>query len=343
MQTFSEAEIQLLIVFIELQQPKETPNNTHYTFYPKSIEKAATYFLQSRQDWTNAYSSLLSRGYLQQSPNGYVLTASGAASACRLRDERPPIYYWYIEFYTRAAHSPAYARFCEKVYGKNLCQAGFSDLEQINKLVEVTGMNANTCLLDLGCGNGMVAEYLSDVTGAQAWGLDYSPIAIEQAQQRTTHKRSHLNFKTGNLDLLDFPDASFDLILSIDSLYMPNDLQKTLKKMVALLKPGGQIAVFYINMINSTKQDRQSLRPRGTPLGVLLGKLQLPYQVWDFTRQTYQMLQRKYQVGKAMQAEFESEGSRMLSDFILAESEQNRKVYNPDTCLFSRYLYLVTP
>ena len=42
MPAFSEAEIQVLIVLIELAQPVETPNNNHYRFFPKSETDPAT-------------------------------------------------------------------------------------------------------------------------------------------------------------------------------------------------------------------------------------------------------------------------------------------------------------
>ena len=63
-------------------------------------------------------------------------------------------------------------------------------------------------MLDLGCGNGKMAEYISDCTGANLTGIDFIPFAIQQAQERTQAKRDRLEFKAeGNLML------SYNLIL----------------------------------------------------------------------------------------------------------------------------------
>ena len=44
---------------------------------------------------------------------------------------------FYNEFYLRAELSPAHARFCEQVYGQNLCQHGMADLPQLQLLVDL--------------------------------------------------------------------------------------------------------------------------------------------------------------------------------------------------------------
>ena len=40
---------------------------------------------------------------------------SGLSFARRLRAERPPIYYWYREFFMEAPISPAYGHFCARL------------------------------------------------------------------------------------------------------------------------------------------------------------------------------------------------------------------------------------
>ncbi len=76
-------------------------------------------------------------------------------------------------------------------------------------------------------------------------GLDYVPEAIEQALERTRAKRGHLNFFTGNLDHLEQVCGQYDLITSIDTLYMPKDLPATLQRMHRLLAPGGIMLIYF--------------------------------------------------------------------------------------------------
>src|SRR5512146_561253 len=122
----AEAERQVLIALIELAEPIETPNNTHYNFYPKTLEDAATYFRSLRQDWTMASARLAARGLLNHGEAGYTLTSAGAALARQERLDHPPIWYWYREYYTITRRSRAYSRFCEDLYGRDMCQTDFS-------------------------------------------------------------------------------------------------------------------------------------------------------------------------------------------------------------------------
>jgi ubiquinone/menaquinone biosynthesis C-methylase UbiE len=344
MSDYTEAEIQLLIALLELAQPIETPNNNHYRFYPKTLDEAATYFRGLRADWTPAYATLAARGLLAQGDGG-TLTAAGMAAAAQLRASRPPIFYWYQEYYAAAPHSPAYAKFCAALYGKALCQTNFSDMAQIDALLAATRLGPANRALDLGCGVGLIAEHVSDVTGAHVTGLDYSPVAIAEAQRRTATKADRLCFTIGNLDDLPFPRHSFDTLISIDTLYMPNDLDATLAQMVHLLTLGGQMAIFYLHMLWGLPPDhpnpRATLAPAGTPLGEALARAGLRYTTQDFSAATYAHMQAKHRLGRAMQTEFAAEDRAWLADYILAESEANDAPFDPTTTYLSRYLYHV--
>ncbi len=341
MDAFSEAEIQALIALLELELPKETPNNNFYRFYPKNLEEAACYFRRFREDWTAAYASLLTKCLLLQKGSQYQLTETGRTLAQLMRNARPPIWYWYKEFYLEAPNSPAFTRYCERLYGKNLCQEGFSDMAQLEALLRLAKLGKNNRVLDLGCGNGMITEYISDITGACVTGMDYIPEAIAQAQARTAAKRERLSFHIGNLDNLPFPPRSFDTLISIDSLYMPNDLDSTLAQMQELLLPAGQILIFYFQLLFDPQSSRESLQAERTPLGKTLQKAGLAYRTWDFSADTYALLQRKRLIAEVMRADFEAEGRSFLYDHIVAESESNPAPYDPQTCMMSRYLYVI--
>ncbi len=339
----SEAEIQVLIAHLELAQPKETPNNNFYVFYPRTLDEAATYFRRFREDWTPAYRRLTQRSLLVEvAPDQYHLTEAGVVVAERLRLARPPIYYWYWEYYLAAPSSPAYVRFCAALYGRALCQANFSDMRQMEALLDALRLGPASRVLDLGCGVGLIAEYISDVTGAHVTGLDYAPVAIEQAQARTVAKRDRLAFHVGNLDALPFPPRSFDTLLSIDTLYMPNDLDATLAQMRDLLTPGGQMGIFYTHRLTGRPgESRADLAPDRTPLGQALHRAGLSYRAVDFTAETYVHLQRKRRLAETFRADFAAEGRAFLYDYLVAESEPNPAPFDPATATMSRYLYHV--
>lgn len=348
MQTIhTEAERQVLIALIELSEPIETPNNTHYAFYPKTIEAAAAYFRSLREDWSPAYTSLAARGLLQSEPAGYTLTGAGAALARQERLDHPPIWYWYREYYPITATSPVFSRFCAQLYGRDLCQSNFSDMSQIDFLLQAAGLKPGDRVLDLGCGRGLFAEYLSDTTGARCWGVDYVPEAIQDARQRTAAKRDRLCFQVGNFDHLEYAPAlfdasgSFDVLVSIDTLYMPNDLPATLRVLKNLLAPGGKMLVYYLTLLFDPTQTRTSLQPDNTDLARALQQVGLAYRTWDFSEPTFHLMRRKHRLAQAMRAEFEAEGTLFLYNHLIAELDGGTAPYDPHTTNLSRYLYLV--
>jgi SAM-dependent methyltransferase len=337
----TEAERQVLIAHIELVDPFETPNNTHYAFHPQTLEDAAAYFRGLREDWAPAYPSLLQRGLLTQEAGAFLLSEAGKQAARQERLDHPPIWYWYREYYTITSRSPVYSRFCQRLYGRDLCQTDFSDMAQIDFLVQQSALQPGMRALDLGCGKGLFAEYLSDCTGARAVGIDYIPEAIAQAQQRTETKRDRLHFSVANLDHLAEVQGPFDLLTSIDTLYMPNDLPETLRKMRALLAPGGKMLIFYTEMIFDPAQTRDILLPGGSGLAKALDAVGLPYRTWDFSQATFSLIRRKRILAQEMRPEFEAEGTLFLYDHLYMESSEGDEAYDPATANLCRYLYEV--
>lgn len=338
---YSEAEIQFLIALVELAQPKETPNNNHYHFYPKTLDEAGLYFKCLRVDWSAAGPGLAVLGLLKPAGPGWQLTAEGLAEAHRLRNERPPIYYWYEEFFTLAPASPTYSEFCTRLYGLDLCQAGFSDQPQVHALLSAAHLGPGLRALDLGCGAGKLAETLSDQSGAYVTGLDYSPAAVNGALERTAAKRDRLEFRVGNMDALDFAPESFDCILAVDTLYMPTDLADVLGRLNRMLKPGGRLLAYFMQFIWDSPAGREGLHPKNTPLGEALRRLGMPFETQDFSAGTYALMQRKHRLGVEMQPRFAAEGNQILADYILAESDASSTPFDPHTVPFTRYLYIV--
>jgi ubiquinone/menaquinone biosynthesis C-methylase UbiE len=269
---------------------------------------------------------------------GYGLTPAGDGMARHWRDERPPIWYFYKEYYTEAPRSPAYAAFCEQLYGRYLNQTNFSDMAQLEKLIEVAKLGSGSRVLDLGCGSGMIAEYIAGVTGARVWGMDYVQEAIACAQARTAPKRDRLTFRVGNLDELPYAPASFDALIAIDTLYMPKDLDATLAQMRRLLAPGGQMLIFWIEMVWGPSASRTVLQADHTTLAEALRRAGLAFQTWDFSAATYAMMQRKRVLAEAFRTDFEAEGRLFLYDLLVMESESNTTPYDPETAMLGRYL-----
>jgi SAM-dependent methyltransferase len=308
----SEAEIQVLIAHLEIEQPIETPNNIGYPFYPQNLAHAGRYFRRALMDWSVAYPRLVAQGLLTQQGGAYALTPCGMRAAAALRRARPPIYYWYKDFYQAIEGSQAHATLCKRLFGRNLGQDGFAEIGHLAIMLEQLHIRATDRVLDLGCGNGGIAAYLAEASGAQVVGMDYIPAAIHQARQRAA-RDPHLAFALGNIDALPFAPRAFDAVVGIDSLYMANDLVSTIAQMRNLLRPGGRMGLFYSFAL---WQDRaatpEQLRADHTPLGAALRANDLPFHALDFTAADQQHAQRKQQIAEELKPAFAQEGNLFL-------------------------------
>jgi SAM-dependent methyltransferase len=249
---------------------------------------------------------------------------------------------WYRRYYRAIHDSRVSATFCERLYGRNLGQHGFADMAQLGRLLEVTSVGPENHVLDLGCGNGLMAEYISDVTGAHVTGIDYVPEAIAQATERTAEKRPRLDFRAGDMGRLDLPAGSFDTILSIDSLYF-TDLADTVGSLKALLKPGGQMGILYSHGADPSVPievfPRETLPPARTPLGEALRQHGLTFRTWDLTADDYRHAWRKKQIAEELRAEFEAEGNLFLYENRHGEAEGVMAAIEAGA--HARYLYHV--
>ena len=335
----SEAEIQLLIAHLEVEQPIETPNNIGYTFYPPDLAHAARYFRRALVDWSAVYPRLVAQGLLAPRGDGFMLTSRGICAAAALRRARPPIYYWYLDFYRAIQSSQAHASLCERLFGRNLGQDGFAEIDHLSTMLQHLQARSGERLFDLGCGNGGIAAYLAETSGAQVFGMDYIPEAIRQARQRATSDL-RLGFAVGNIDALPFAPGSFDAIVAVDSLYMANDLAATVGQMRALLRPGGRMGLFYsFALWEDPAPSPEHLRADQTPLGAALRANGLAFQALDFTAADRQHALRKQQIAEELNPAFEREGNLFLYEVQAGTAAGTLQAIAEGR--HARYLYIV--
>ncbi len=99
-------------------------------------------------------------------------------------------------------------------------------------------------VLDVGCGPGNFTLGLA-VAGFDTVGIDAYAGLVELAREkRKAHHLANLAFRHADLARGGtFPDASFDQVVNIHSLYVQPDPQQLLREVHRVLKPGGR-AVF---------------------------------------------------------------------------------------------------
>lgn len=234
------------------------------------------------------------------------------------------MYDWYHRYYSAAPHSPAHALFCERLYGRDLCQHGFADMQQCGRLLEVLHLAPGSHVLELGCGSGGFAEHVSDLTGAHVTGLDNVPQAIALAQQRALLKPDRLSFVLGSMDHPGFAPATFAAIVAIDALYF-TDPGDTVAQMATLLRPGGEMGILCSHgadpQLPISVFPRETLSPDKTPVAQALQQQRLLYETWDLTADDCRHAQRKKQIAEELRARFEAEGNVFLYENRRGEAE----------------------
>ena len=336
MHAFAEAENQLLIAMLEVEAGHETPNRAN-------LAKTAGYFRRYLVDWSDAFDSLTAGGLLTEQDGVYALTGSGRAAAEPLRQARPGMWYWYRDYYEATRTSRAYAEFCERVFGRDFSQHGFANMTQVDRLLEVLALGPGQRVLDLGCGNGGMAEYISDCTGAHVTGIDYVPEAISQAQERARGKPDRLAFRVGDMAHLDLDPGSLNALIAVDTLYF-TAINDTVHQMKAILRPDGQMGIFYSQgaepWVPYDTFPRETLHADGTTLAVALRENGLAYRAWDLTQEDYRHAQLTQRISEELRPALELEGNLFLYESRHAEADGISAAIKAG--VHRRYLYHVT-
>lgn len=95
--------------------------------------------------------------------------------------------------------------------------------------------------LDYCCGDGPVALFLAE-NGADAYGIDISPISVGICNERAISKGlvSKTHFSVMDAEKMEFEDNFFDLI-AVNGVLHHLDIEKALKELTRVLKPTGKV------------------------------------------------------------------------------------------------------
>ena len=239
----------------------------------------------------------------------------------------------YEEFYKMAAGSPAFQAFCKDAFGEDFSQDGFSDIAQINRILEYIPTGEDVHILDIGCGNGKMLGYLQKKTGAFIHGFDYSGEAIKTAEALFTDRA---DFREGVMGEVDYEENSFDVITSMDTMYFAKDMTEFVAQVKKWLKKDG---VFFVGYQEGDVMPRTE-SAETTVLAQALQQNGLPYEVTDITRQTYELLQKKREAALAHKKEFLEEQQKDWFDLLLFQTDCATENYEEFAGQMARYLFM---
>jgi len=143
-------------------------------------------------------------------------------------------------------------------------------------------------VLDLGCGNGGICEYIHQQTGAVVYGLDYSDAAIRYARKRAAGCAA-LRFDVGVFGQWDYPPASFDVALSVDTMYFVDDTEAFIRQIYGWLKDGGALGVMY-GCYDKIEPD---IGRDVNSLATAFRAADYTYDAIDYTESHYNLMKRK--------------------------------------------------
>ena len=248
----------------------------------------------------------------------YKLTTQGKMHAKQWRTERIGRYFG--DILIRCDESKTYSSFCNQVFGKDLNQANLMDMEQLDKLLKVLNLNSENRVLDLACGVGRIAEYISDRTHAHVLGIDIGVEMIKRAQERTKGKIDRLEFQVGDLNNLSLDIKNVDTVIGIAALHFVEDLGKIISQLKKILPTRGQMGFFTFQYYNEN-DPAELLLPENTKLGQILKNANLRFQTWDFTDKEIAIRNKQIQIARDLMDNFKKEGNENLAQERIEECE----------------------
>jgi ubiquinone/menaquinone biosynthesis C-methylase UbiE len=132
-----------------------------------------------------------------------------------------------------------------------------------NLLLREVKIPENPTALDVACGTGIsTLELVKRCNGLGTFiGVDISQSMINQAKQKAAaNSYTDLRFLLGDAEKLDFPESSFDLVISNMSFHFFPNQRKALSEMYRVLKPGGQAALLFHGMLSDREVNDVVLR-----------------------------------------------------------------------------------
>jgi ubiquinone/menaquinone biosynthesis C-methylase UbiE len=94
-------------------------------------------------------------------------------------------------------------------------------------------------VLDVGCGYGSNFEYLTNA--AHITGVDVSPVMLDMARQHARQLNIEVDLRQGDVEHLDFPDHTFDTVISALAMCSYLNPIAALHEMKRVCKPEGRL------------------------------------------------------------------------------------------------------
>lgn len=300
----------------------------------RSIEEFGKVWIgKMKKNWDDAFISLEQKNIIAYIDGEFRFTDYGHIVKSEIESETPFYKYEYDNYFTLEQVSKAHSVFCEKVYGIDMSQHGLIDHGELLVLIDKINTFKPTTILDIGCGNGRITEWISQQTQTTCVGIDISSEAVKLANERTK-RNNKLHFIEGNLNFLKGLQQQ-DCILFLDTLYYANSIAGTLKQAIELLHHKGRIYAYFSQWIMDANY-KENLLADNTHIAKVLQQLNVNYSYSDLTISGLHHWARKLEILHQMKKDFFDEGSKDLWKYRFREAS---RYANWGDDKYARYLY----
>jgi ubiquinone/menaquinone biosynthesis C-methylase UbiE len=101
-------------------------------------------------------------------------------------------------------------------------------------------------VLEVGCGSGFAVQLFAEA-GARVSAIDLTEWAVETTRARSRAFGLEAEVSEGDGENLPFEDASFDLVFSWGVIHHSSDMDRALRELVRVCRPGGGLVLMVYN------------------------------------------------------------------------------------------------
>src|SRR6478736_3042785 len=113
-------------------------------------------------------------------------------------------------------------------------------LEHYHRYAMALDLIKGKVVLDVACGEGYGSFFMSD-TAHSVTGVDISNEAVQHASEK--YNKPNLSFHQGSATALAFPDASFDVVVSFETVEHLAEQEQMISELRRVLRPEGILLI----------------------------------------------------------------------------------------------------
>ncbi|MFX1501258.1 MAG: class I SAM-dependent methyltransferase [Promethearchaeota archaeon] len=132
---------------------------------------------------------------------------------------------------------------------------GWKGTDRLIELLKINEMEKPK-ILEVGCSTGYITRYIAKKFNCEIIGIDVGKLVLEIAREEAQKLNlTNINFQTGNVENLPFPNESFDIVFGEAITALVSNPIKVVEEYKRVLKPYGKIATLDLFMKESLSKE----------------------------------------------------------------------------------------